>query len=270
MDALQGVSATLFIPLVARIFVSKAFPEYFYDEKALILEKYIPTDSIRKNSSEYAMMASVSRYHLMDAAANAFCQKHKCCNLVYLGAGLETAYDRLGKRKAMFYQVDLPDVIAARQSVLGCHDNECLIGGDLLDLSWAQKVDNDIPTLMIVSGVFQYFTETQVAGFIADIQKLFPKGELIFDATNEDGLQYANRYVKKTGNATAQMHFFVNDSAAFARRTDTILIEERPFFTDARKQLAKRLKIYTRIAMRVVDRKKRAIIIHLGLNGVRC
>jgi Fe-S cluster biosynthesis and repair protein YggX len=28
--------------VVARIFVSKEFPEYFFDEKALSLEKYIP------------------------------------------------------------------------------------------------------------------------------------------------------------------------------------------------------------------------------------
>ncbi len=32
MRDLQGVADTLFIPLVARIYVSRRFPEYFYDE----------------------------------------------------------------------------------------------------------------------------------------------------------------------------------------------------------------------------------------------
>ena len=53
MHDLQGVADTLFIPLVARIHVSRRFPEYFYDEKALSLENFVPGDGIRKSSSEY-------------------------------------------------------------------------------------------------------------------------------------------------------------------------------------------------------------------------
>ena len=38
MKKFEGVANTLFVPLVARIAVSKEFPEYFKDEKALELE----------------------------------------------------------------------------------------------------------------------------------------------------------------------------------------------------------------------------------------
>ncbi|MFC2469734.1 MAG: class I SAM-dependent methyltransferase, partial [Negativicutes bacterium] len=34
---MKGVADTLFIPLTARIYVSKRFPEYFYDKAALSL-----------------------------------------------------------------------------------------------------------------------------------------------------------------------------------------------------------------------------------------
>jgi hypothetical protein len=61
------------------------------------------------------------------------------------------------------------------------------------------------------------------------------------------------------------MYFYVNDSLEFAKRTGTKLLEERVFFTDARKMLAKRLRLYTRMAMKVVDDKKRAILVHLGI-----
>ena len=33
-----GVSDTMFIPLAARIAISKRFPEYFYDEQSMQLE----------------------------------------------------------------------------------------------------------------------------------------------------------------------------------------------------------------------------------------
>ena len=46
MSRLQGVADTLYIPLTARIQVSKRFPDFFYDETALALEKELPDDSI--------------------------------------------------------------------------------------------------------------------------------------------------------------------------------------------------------------------------------
>ena len=46
MGKFEGVADTLYIPLTARIYVSKHFPGYFYDEKALSLEKEMPYEEI--------------------------------------------------------------------------------------------------------------------------------------------------------------------------------------------------------------------------------
>lgn len=269
MKTMKGVADTLFIPLEARIFVSKRYPEYFYDEKALSLEKHVPDENIRKRSSEYSFMASAARYYNIDSMTKAFCLKHGTCNIVMLGAGLDTAYYRLNEPKAVFYEVDLPEVIETRRILLGEHDNEILIGGDLFDMKWTERIDSTLPTLLIASGVFQYFTEEKVVGFIRGIRSGFCVSELVFDATNEAGIRYANKYVRKTGNMDARMYFYVNDGAAFARTTGTTLLEERVFFTDARKMLAGRLGLYTRIAMKIVDDKKRAVLLHLGMTDTR-
>ncbi|MDR2659381.1 MAG: class I SAM-dependent methyltransferase [Spirochaetaceae bacterium] len=266
MNKLQGVSDTLFIPLAARIFVSKKFPEYFFDEKALSLEKYIPDDSIQKRSSEYSFMASVARYYNLDLMVRAFIKRNGASNIVYLGAGFETAYYRLNEQIATFYEIDLPDVIAARRMILGEQTNELLIAGNIFDMEWAKQINKSISTLLVASGVFQYFKENQVIQFINDIKKAVSNAELIFDATNETGIKYANNYVKKTGNTSALMHFYINDGIDFSKRTGTKLIEERVFFTNARKMLAKKLGLYTRIAMKVVDDKKRAVLLHLKIN----
>ena len=66
MNRLQGVPDTLFIPLVARIAVSKRYSEYFYDETALSLEKYIPDEKIRRKSFDYVYLASVARCYNID------------------------------------------------------------------------------------------------------------------------------------------------------------------------------------------------------------
>ncbi|MDR1507517.1 MAG: class I SAM-dependent methyltransferase [Treponema sp.] len=269
MSKLQGVSDTLFIPLAARIFASKIFPEYFFDEKALSLEKYIPDDNIQRKSSEYSFMASVSRYYNLDSMAQAFIKKNGKCNIIYPGAGLETAYYRLNERTAVFYEIDLPDVISARKTILGEQTNEILIAGNILDMEWTKQLDKSTSTLLVVSGVFQYFKEDDVIQFINNIKKVFSNAELIFDATNETGIKYANRYVKKTGNNDALMYFYINDSTEFSRRVGVKLVEERVFFTDARKMLKRKLKLYTRIAMKIVDDKKRAVLLHFKIKYIK-
>jgi O-Methyltransferase involved in polyketide biosynthesis len=265
----QGVANTLFIPLEARIFVSKKFPEYFYDEKALSLAQHITNDSIRKKSSEYSFMASVARYYNIDSMTEDFLGKHKHCNIIYLGAGLETAYHRLNGADMLdvrFFEVDLPEVIDVRRALLGTGTNEVLIGGDMFDFCWKKGIDSTLPSLLIATGVFQYFSEEKVVRFIKESRNVFTHAELIFDATNETGLAYTNKYVKKTGNDDALMHFYINNSALFSKTIDATLIEEQLFFQNARKMLGRRLKLYTRIAMKVVDKGKRAILVHLLIN----
>jgi O-methyltransferase involved in polyketide biosynthesis len=265
--AFEGVADTLYIPLVARVYVSKRFPDYFHDPKSLELETAIPGDSIQKGSNEYMMIASVARYHNLDEMARAYVARHPSCNIVNVGCGLETMYWRVGTDApdAHFYEMDLPDVIETRRRILGESERDRLIAGDAFDLSWADGIDTAIPTLIIVSGVFQYFHNADVLGFIADAKTVFADAELIFDATNTKGLDYVNKYVKKTGNTSALMYCAIDDPAAFAREAGCELIEVRPFYTAARRILKGRVNLYSRIAMLVADRTGRAFIMHIKL-----
>ena len=269
MEKLEGVANTLFVPLVARIAVSKEFPEYFEDKKALEMEKYLP-DGAEKGSSQYSNMASVARYYNMDRMVDAFVLKHESCNVIYLGAGLETAYDRMHNRyeagKVNWFEVDLPEVTEARRKIFGSRPDEVTVPGDMFKMEWAAQTDTSLPSLLIVSGVFQYFHEPEVVGFIVNCKSVFPMGEMIFDATSESGLKFTNWFIKRTGNASALMYFYVNDSAAFAKKCGTQLLEEKLFFTDAMHMLKKKLSFVTKVSMRTADSKKQTLILHLKLN----
>ncbi len=266
MSSFEGVADTLFIPLTARVYISKKFPEYFYDPKALELESALQDKSIEENSSEYTMIASVARYYNLDEMVKKYLAAHADSNIVYLGCGLETAYFRLGNKTAHFYEMDQPEVIEIRRKVLGEQENEKLIAGDLFDLKWAEEIrDKSLPTLMVVSGVFQYFHEEEVLSFIEKAKEVFENAELIFDATNKTGVKYCEKYVKKTGNTSAMMYFYVDDCEAFAKKAGVKLIEWRPFYTAARKIVKKKAGLYTKIAMKVCDDLGRAKILHMSL-----
>lgn len=267
MNKFEGVSNTLFVPLVARIAISREFPEYFVDQKALELEPYLPEDAA-KGSSQYSNMASVARYYNMDRMVLAFAQKHPECNVVYLGAGLETAYDRMHESLpgVYWYESDLPEVIETRRKVFGERERETTIPGDMFQMEWAKEVDGSRPTLLIISGVFQYFHEEEVVGFIQNCKAAFPGAEMIFDATSKFGLLYTNWFIKRTGNANALMYFGIDDSRAFAEKCGVVLLEERTFFPDALKMLGKKLTLVTRISMKTAEKKKLVLILHLKLD----
>ncbi len=270
MDKFGGVANTLFVPLVARIAVSREFPMYFADQKALELEPYLPADAA-KGSSQYSNMASVARYYNMDRMVMAFAEKNPECNVVYLGAGLDTAYDRMHDRLpgVSWYECDLPEVIGARRKVFGQRTHETTIPGDMFTMEWASFIDASLPVLLIISGVFQYFHEEEVVGFIKNCRTAFPGAEMIFDATSRLGLLYTNWFIKRTGNKDALMYFGIDDSREFAEKCGTVLLEERTFFPDALKILGRKLKLATRISMKIAERRKLVLILHLKLNDGR-
>lgn len=264
-NLLSGVEDTLYIPLVARIFASEKFPNYFYDEKALSLKQYIPTNLIEKNASEYFHMASVCRQYVIDKKIIKFLEENENCNVIFLGAGLETAYNRINNKKANFYQVDLPNVIEIRNKILGNAENEKLISGDMFTLEWIKEIDTELPTMIAVSGVYQYFNKEKIVEMVKKMKSLLPKGELVFDATNTKGLKIANRYVKKTGNVNAQMYFSIDNVTEFIELTDTKLIDVQGFFARALK-ICSNAKIITKLFMYFSDKWNRTKVIHLKLN----
>ncbi len=265
MDKFKGVADTLYIPLTARIYVSERFPEYFYDEKAVSLKNEIPYEAIASKSSEYFQMAGACRFYNTDRMIREFIGQHPTCNIVNIGCGLETSYFRLAPpEEVKFYEMDLPEVIAARRRVLGESKNEILIAGDMFDFAWAEKIDKTLPTMITAIGVFQYFDESSVIGFLRKAKEIFERTEVIFDAMTQRAIKYANDHIRKTGNKDAELKFSADSGESIAGKANMTLVEERPFFGDARSQLRKKLTLYTRIAMKVVDESgRRGFLAHL-------
>ena len=262
----SNVQETLFIPLAARVAVSQRFPEYFYDERALEFKELEQVKKINAKSSEYSSIASAARYYNMDRFVMDFLKRHPDGNVANLGAGLETMNYRLNIPSTHFYTVDLPEVITLREKILGKEENETQIGCDIRDIKWTEHLNSEQPVLFVVSGVFQYFRPEEVSDLLRKLKQIFKNGEMIFDATNEVGIRYAQRYVKKTGNKEALMYFYISDAEKFARENGVRLLEVRGFYDEARKIIGRKLNLYTRVAMKVADDKKRTLLLHLKLN----
>ena len=59
--------------------------------------------------------------------------------------------------------------------------------------------------------------------------------------------------------------FFINNASEFAKKNQVILLEVRGFYQEAKKQIGKKLNLYSLIAMKVADDKKRTLLLHFKL-----
>ena len=266
MATFSGVPDTLFIPLTARIYISKHFPDYVYDGKALELEEKIPASCFVKNN-QCQHFANVSCFYNMDRIVKAFIEEHGACNIVNLGCGFETNYWRIHDERATFYELDLEEVIDKRKMVLGESERDILLPYSMFDRTWTKHIDQTKPSLLTARGVFEYFKNEDIVRLLKDIASILPNVEVVLDCPSSKALSYVNRYVKKTGNESARIYFFVDDEENFAKQTNARLLSSQTFYRQTRSVLHKGLNLYTKIAMRVVDRKRLGLVIHLRLLG---
>ncbi|MBR7002256.1 MAG: class I SAM-dependent methyltransferase [Neisseriaceae bacterium] len=259
------IANTLFIPFAARVFAAACFPEYFNDPVAVQLKNKIPPKFL-KISSQYEMIASAARYYISDKVIMEFIDKYGKCNIVNLGAGLETVAFRIHNPNAVFYQIDLPEVIQLREEILPKNNNEVFIADSIFTTEWYDQIDKRKPTLFVANGVLMYFHEKEILQLIGNLKQYFPKSELIFDATTRFGIRCANFYVSRFGGEMAKMYFYINHIDKFIQKSQTRLLNAQTFFIDARRILGKKVNLITKFNMWLVDTFHLSNMVHLALS----
>lgn len=110
--------------------------------------------------------------------------------IVQLGCGLETTFYRNDNGRTRWYEVDLPNVIAYRRTLLPEQKREIYLAGDAFDDGWFKRVRTDVPDaplLVTASGLFHYFQEDQVLSLLRMLSQ-YGNIEVVFDAVSQKGL----------------------------------------------------------------------------------
>ena len=266
MPEFSTVEDTLFVPMLGRIYCSEHFPKILMDEKALTLKDKLPKSLKGQDTqTQYTLMASAVRSTNMDRYIADFLKREPRGVVVLLGAGLETTFHRNDNGKNVFYEVDLPDVIAYRRELLGESDRDRCIAGDAFGEDWIQKVREAFPTepiLVAASGLYYYFEEKKVLDLFRML-KNYGKIELLFDAVNHTGMKQMGKYMKQVGHEDAAMFFYVDRADTTARQVGGRVLAEEAYYAHTPK---KGLQFMTAASMRVSDWFRMVKMVHLGLN----
>ena len=142
-----------------------------------------------------------------------YLKAHPQAAVVNLGCGLDNTGRACDNGQCKIYNLDFPDVIAARDQLLPAGEREENIPCDLNDTAWFEKIDGSEGAVFFAAGVFYYFLTPQVKALVQAMAKAFPEGRLVFDAAGRKAVKLMLKtWIKDAEIRDVGAYFSVEDA----------------------------------------------------------
>ena len=215
----NSVQETLVIPVYARKMCSELYPRLFYDETALRLIEQVDYDfsALEKKSGSlmqrFGFLEAAMRQNDLAWEVRDYLKTYPNAAVVNLGCGLDATGRSCDNGTCKIYNLDFPDVIAARDALLPAGEREENIPCDLNDTSWFSKIDASGGAVFFAAGVFYYFLTPQVKALVLAMAEAFPDGRLVFDAAGKKAVKLMLKtWIKQAKIQDVGAYFSVEDA----------------------------------------------------------
>ncbi|MDD1682858.1 MAG: class I SAM-dependent methyltransferase [Methanoregula sp.] len=133
--------------------------------------------------------------------------------VVNIGCGFDSRFLRIDNGRVVFYDLDLPEIIAIKKDFFSGNERYHLIASSVLDYGWMAPVHRHKgPFLFMAEGVFMYLDGDDVRSLVLEIKKTFPGSELVCEVENSFWL---GPLTKKMVEYKLQRQFHLGKDALF-------------------------------------------------------
>ncbi len=202
-----SVQETFLLPLWGRAYETTRPRPRLTDRKAVEVLARIDYDfdTIAK-TQEMSQHGWIARSLFVDRAIRSFIADHPRATIVNLGCGMDTTFSRIDNGEILFYELDLPDVMAMRRQLMGDEQGERhrYIASSFLDTDYFEQIEVNDGLFFFAGGVLMYFSEAQVKGFFISLADYFKRCEVYFDYLSPRGINVAKKMVLKKGGMDTQ------------------------------------------------------------------
>jgi O-methyltransferase involved in polyketide biosynthesis len=189
------VQESLFLTLCGRALDSRAEHSILGDTTADDIAREIGRDPATFPLATSSMRDVALRAKKLDEIVRRFVARHPDAVVLDLGAGLDSRMIRVDPPSTVdWYDIDLPEVIAARAQLLPQPANAHAVAVDLTDPHCLDEIPTDRPAVIVADGLLAFLTED---GFISLLNRLtshFPSGELAFNGYTRFHVWVLKRY----------------------------------------------------------------------------
>ena len=215
------VQETLVIPLYGRKKCTEIYPDLFRDDSAVRLMNEIDYDfsALEEKSGSlmqrFGFLEAAMRQNDLAIEVRDYLETHPEAAVVNLGCGLDNTGRNCDNGKCKIYNLDFPEVISVRDSLLPAGEREENIPCNLNDTSWFEKIDASGGAVFFAAGVFYYFLKEQVRTLIVKMAEKFPDGKIVFDAANEKAVKLMLKtWIKDAEIKDVGAYFSVSDAVS--------------------------------------------------------
>ena len=269
------VQETLIIPLYARKVCSELYPKLYRDETAIRLIGEIDYDfsEAEKNSrslmQRFGALEVAMRQNNLAWEVRDYLKDHPDAAVVNLGCGLDSTGRSCDNGTCKIYNLDFPDVIAARNELLPAGEREENIPCDLNDTAWVTKIDASGGAVFFASGVFYYFLTEQVKALVQRMADAFPDGVLVFDAANRTAVKMiAKTWLKSAKIKDVGAYFAVSDAKSELSPWDSRLcVSSRGYMLGYHDLRDPSVSVFFRFLAKVGDQRMKMQIVKIRFGG---
>ena len=173
---MDAVSKTLYIPLFGKALVSRR-GILLEDKKAEQIWDAAGFPLTGKAASKFLAFSMAMRASVFDRWT---AQRCGGATVLHLGCGLDDRRGRLGCPAALWYDVDLPEVIRERRSHYTESPNYHMTAADLRETQWLESLP-DGRAVVVMEGISMYLRPEELKGLLTALKAHFSSVQLLMD-----------------------------------------------------------------------------------------
>ncbi len=255
---LGDVQTTALIPLVIKANETLRSNARIKDHKAVEIIKALKVDT-----APYDKFLShegvIARTIMLDRSLKKMIKDNPESIIINLGCGFDDRLSRVDNGIIQWFDIDLPDMIAARKKAFQERERVTMIAADILTKEWCSKVrevvkDRDGGYIFIAEGLFMYLTMDDIRKLLTILKENFPEGGILFAEQNNKLLCKNEKHHDTVRNTNAHFRSGTDSAQEIADLVDGIRLVEEHSFNEEMKKHSIRGKLFAALLPNINDR----------------
>ena len=255
---LGDVQTTALIPLAVKASETLRKNPRVRDTKAVEIIKHLNIDT-KQYDKFMSHEGVVARTIMLDRQLKEMIKQKPDSVIVNIGAGFDNRFSRVDNGKILWFDLDLPDAIAARKKAFSEQERVTMIAGDALEREWCNEVKgaldgNKSKPIFIAEGLFMYLTLEQIKTLLENLKESFPDGGTLIAEQNNKMMVKNEKYHDTVKNTKAHFVSGTDSAQEIADLTDGIRLIEEHSFNEEMHKYSIRGKLFALLLPKMNDR----------------
>lgn len=162
---------------------------------------------------------------------------------VNLGCGFDDKFTQVDNQRIEWFDVDLPDQIEVRRKVFSDRPRCVMVSGSALDDAWTKQLPKDRMCIVVVEGVFQYFTKEETAQCLHMLCDSFDHGYVLAEMNSPKLAKYSDHH-DTVKNTNAKFQWGTDSGQEFVALEPRLHLESETSFNAEMSKYSLRAKLF--------------------------